>query len=93
MMIDWSVNLGNVLNIAFVVAGWIAVIVALRVKVDALTGRLITVEQELTKMVAVMVAQGRHDERLNAFSRELNDLARRHDELANRFNREHNGAS
>lgn len=92
-MIDWSVNLGNVLNIAFVVAGWIAVIVALRVKVDALTGRLITVEQELTKMVAVMVAQGRHDERLNAFSRELNDLARRHDELANRFNREHNGAS
>ena len=89
-MIDWNVSFGNLLNIAFVVAGWVAVIVALRVKVDALTGRLITVEQELTKVVAVMVAQGRHDERLNAFSRELSDLARRHDELANRFNRDHN---
>lgn len=86
-MFDWSVNLGNALTIVSFVAGGIIFIVTMRGRVDALAGRLTFVENEIRKLLEVLIEQGRHTERMLAMDQRVQTLAQRVDNLTNRINR------
>jgi hypothetical protein len=86
-MFDWSVNLGNALTIVSFIGGGIIFVVTIRGRVDALTGRITFVEQELRKMVEVLIMQGRHDERMAAMDARIQSQGQRLDTLTNRINR------
>lgn len=86
-MFDWTVNLGNALTIVSFIGGGIIFVVTIRGRVDALTGRISFVEQELKKLLEVLIEQTRHSERMTAMSARMLALEQRHDQLAERVNR------
>ncbi len=89
-MFDWSVNLGNALTIVSFIGGGIIFVVTMRGRVDALTGRISFVEQELRKLLEVLIEQGRHTERMAAMDMRIQAQGQRLDALANRVNRKLN---
>ncbi len=90
-MFDWSIGLGNILTIVVLGAGGIGFVYTLRGRVDGLSARILLMEKELTKMVEVLVQQGRHDERMAAMDLRLAAQGQRLDDLTRRFNYDHNG--
>lgn len=90
-MIDWTVNLGNLIGLAVVVLGGARFVYSLRSKVDELGKDIIAMQEQLRRMVDVLIEQGRHAERLSAIDSRINSLVARIDELTNRFNRVRNG--
>lgn len=86
-MFDWSVNLGNALTIASFIGGGIIFVTTIRGRVDALNGRIIFVEQELRKLLEVLIEQGRHSERMSAMDMRIQSQGQRLDSLTNRVNR------
>ena len=91
-MFDWSINLGNALTIVSFIGGGIIFVVTIRGRVDALTGRISFVEQELRKLLEVLIEQGRHTERMAAMDLRIQAQGQRLDMLTNRVNRRLNHA-
>lgn len=86
-MIDWSINFGHFLTIIVLGAGGIGFVYTMRGRIDALGERLGNTESELRKLVELQVAQGRHDERINAMDTRLVAQGQRIDETIARLNR------
>ena len=70
-MFEWSVNVGNLLTIVVLGLGGIGFVYTIRGRVDLLTAQMFALEMETRKLVDILVAQGRHDERLAALDRRL----------------------
>jgi hypothetical protein len=84
---DWSINFGHFLTIIVLGGGGIGFVWTIRGRVDALSERMLSLEYETKKLVDVLIAQGRQDERLTAMDQRMVAQGRRLDELAARFNR------
>ncbi len=86
-MIDWSINFGHFLTIIVLGSGGIGFVYTMRGRIDALGERLGSAENELRKLVELQVAQGRHDERINAMDARMIAQGQRIDENIARVNR------
>lgn len=86
-MFDWTVSIGNALTIISFIGGGIVFVVTVRNRVSSLAERMLSVETELTKLVAVLVQQGVHEERMRALDQRLAAQGQRLDETIVRFNR------
>lgn len=86
-MFDWSFNLGNALTIVSFVVGGVVFVVTMRGRVDALSGRITFVEEEIKKLLQVLIEQGRHTERMAALDARIFAQGQRLDSLTNRVNR------
>ena len=87
IMFDWSINFGHFLTIVVLGAGGLGFVWTIRGRVDALSDRMLGLESETKKLVDVLIAQGRQDERLTAMDQRTVAQGRRLDELNERFNR------
>lgn len=87
----WSISFGNFLTLIAMIAGGVAVTYTIRGRVDGLSGRMLAVEEKMEKLVQVLVAQGRHEERMVAMQQQINAQGSRLDELISRFNHFING--
>lgn len=81
MSFDWTVSIGHILTFLGFIFGGFGFVYAMRYEVrrvadgvEAMKGRMQSVENELKKMSDVLVELGRQDERLNAMDRRLDDL-------------------
>jgi hypothetical protein len=90
-MFDWTISLGNVINVLIVAGGGVLFVYSIRWKVDDLARDILEMQTQLKRMVDVLVEQGRHAERLAAMDSRIAAQGTRLDELTNRFNRDHNG--
>lgn len=55
-------------------------------KITSMSDRLVVLEQDLKKLIEVLIEQGRQEERLNAIAQSLVAQGIRLDTLTNRFN-------
>lgn len=91
MNFDWTVNFGNVINIVIIAGGGIVFLYSVRWRVDEPAKDIVAMQEQLKRMVDVLVEQGRHAERLTAMDDRIAAQGARLDELINRFNRGRNG--
>jgi len=87
IMFDWSINFGHFLTIVVLGAGGLGFVWTIRSRVDALWDRMKGLETETKKLVDILVAQGRQDEKLNAINMQMVLQGKRLDELSERFNK------
>ena len=83
----WTINFGHFLTILVLGAGGLGFVYTMRGRLDALSERMGGAESELRKLVDVLIAQGRHDERLNAADMRQLEQAKAIAELTSRVNR------
>jgi len=87
IMFDWSINFGHFLTIVVLGAGGLGFVWTIRGRVDALWDRMLGLESETKKLVDILIAQGRQDEKLNAINMQMVLQGKRLDELSERFNK------
>jgi hypothetical protein len=87
LMFDWSINIGHLITILVLGAGGVGFVYVLRGRVDHLSSRMLALEIETKKLIDVLIAQGRHDERLTAMDARMASQDRRLDEITDRLNR------
>ena len=85
----WSFNIGHLITIVSFLGGGLIFIGSTKTQLSDLSKRAEALEKELIKLVEVLINQGRHEERLNAFDQRLCGQGRRIEELESRFNRDH----
>lgn len=85
-MLEWTFSLGNALTIMSFLVGGSGLVYTIRGRVDAISVRLFSLENELKRMVDILVEQGRHAERMNAMDSRIANQGARLDDLTNRFN-------
>ena len=90
-MLDLTINLGNLLSIIVFVGGGIIFVTRVQGKVDALAIQVLSMEEEMKKLVEVLIQQGRHEERLAAMDQRMMAQGSRLDALLERVNRYING--
>lgn len=84
-MADWiGNNIGAIVTVALAVIGLVASIAKMSL-------RLASVEEQLKRLVDVLVEQGKHTERMASIEQRIAAQGVRLDELTNRFNRVRNG--
>lgn len=93
MIIDWSINLGNMLTICSFLVGGLYFVWAIKadtrvlaVRLDGVDKQFINVQDELKKMGEVLIAVARQDARLNAMDERLATQGKRLDDLSARVN-------
>ena len=86
-MLNWNIDIGNMLTIAAFLIGGILFVAQVRGRVDTLSSRMLAVEGEVKQLVAVLVQQGRHEERMAAHESQLSAQGRRLDQTIERLNR------
>lgn len=94
MVIEPDINVGNILTIVAFCVGGLVFIYTLRARVDVMNSgvenlakRVLGMEQQLVRLVDVLVEQGRQAERIAATDQRLLAQGGRIDELERRVNR------
>jgi len=82
---DWTINLGHILTVLSAVAGGYAFMVALRNKLEDLSVRVLKTEEQLVELVKVLIAQGKHETRMDAFDHRFNLQGERLDNALRRL--------
>lgn len=82
----WSLNFGHFLTILVLGAGGIGFAYTVRGRVDALSDRMLSVENNIKQLVEVLVQQGRMQERLKTIDERQLAEGRRVDDLTKRVN-------
>ena len=84
MVIDWTINIGNLLVIGGFLLGGLGFVYTIRADVNSLKGtevglaaRLVSVETELKKMTDVLISLARQDERLSAQDHRIDHVEQR----------------
>lgn len=86
-MFDWvSNNIGNIVSIVGMFAVGIGFLYSMKDKIDNMSTRLLVLEGELKKLIDVLIAQGRQEERISALDQRMVAQGIRLDDLAKRFN-------
>jgi hypothetical protein len=86
-MLDWSVNLGNLITVATVVGSILLGLGMLKARVRELGERMLAVEKNMERLVEVLVEQGRHEERMNSIDGRMLAQGARIDDLSRQLNR------
>lgn len=86
-MFDWFVNnVGNIISIIGMFAVGIGFLYSMKDKIDNMSTRLLVLEGELKKLIDVLIAQGRQEERIAALDQRMVAQGIRLDDLSKRFN-------
>lgn len=85
-MFDWTVNLGNVISIVSMFVIGIGFLYSMKTRIDSMANRLIVLEEDLKKLIDVLIAQGKQEERINALDQRMVAQGIRLDDLTKRFN-------
>lgn len=80
--LDWSLTFGNFLTIIVVIVGGTGFVYTIRGRVDGLSERMLSIENQMKQLVEVLIKQGRHDERMNAQQQQINSVQQRIDNLS-----------
>ena len=80
----WNFNAGQLITIVTIILGGVAFVYTIRGRVDALSERMLAVEESMKQLVQVLVQQGRHEERMNAMQTQVNQQGKRLDALLER---------
>jgi hypothetical protein len=86
-VIDWNISLGNALTIIILGAGGLGFIYSIRGRVDGLGDRMKTMEQQLIRLVDVLVEQRGQAVHISSIDGRILAQGARLDELERRFNR------
>lgn len=86
-MIDWSINLGNILTIGTLICSIAVFIMVIKDRVDALSKRMLLVEKKVDSMTEILVEQGRHEERMTAMDGRITRQAQAIDQLGQKLDR------
>lgn len=86
-MFDWQVSFGNVLTIAAFILGGSAFVWTMKSQIDLLGNRTEAMEDELKKLVQILINQGRQEERMNAIDHRMLAQGERLDSAIDRLNR------
>lgn len=76
MTVDWTISLGNILQIVSVLGGGLLVLVAIRMDVQNLKSDVTSIKAELKKIAEVMVITARQDERLKSQDERIKSVER-----------------
>lgn len=88
-MFDWvSNNFGNIISIVGMFAVGIGFLYTMKDKIDNMSTRLLVLEGELKKLIDVLIAQGRQEERISALDQRMVAQGIRLDALTDRFNKQ-----
>lgn len=74
--IEWTLTLGNIIQIAVIAGGGLLVLVMMRMDVGRLKDDIRDIQTEIKKMGDVLVALARTEERLTNQRREIDELRR-----------------
>lgn len=86
-MFDWVTNnVGNIVSIIGMFAVGIGFLYSMKDKIDNMSTRLLVLEGELKKLIDVLIAQGRQEERIAALDQRMVAQGIRLDDLSKRFN-------
>lgn len=86
-MFDWVANnVGNIISIIGMFAVGIGFLYSMKDKIDNMSTRLLVLEGELKKLIDVLIAQGRQEERISALDQRMVAQGIRLDDLSKRFN-------
>ncbi|MBZ5653195.1 MAG: hypothetical protein LAO18_22245 [Acidobacteriia bacterium] len=89
----WNFNAGQLITIVTIILGGVAFVYTIRGRVDALSERMLAVEESMKQLVQVLVQQGRHEERMNAMQTQVNQQGKRLDALLERVSLWINGVA
>lgn len=84
-LFDWTINLGHVITILAFLGGGYAFVIAMRNELSSLSKRVVAAEDKLTKLVEILVAQGKQEVRLDSMDQRLNLHGQRLDRALERF--------
>jgi len=87
MIVNWSVDIGNLLAVATFLITGTGVIYTIRESLKTLVLRVNLLESEVKKLSEILVALGRQEERLTAMDRRIDDLRRGKGFVLEDFNR------
>jgi tetrahydromethanopterin S-methyltransferase subunit G len=73
-MIDWTISVGNVVAAVGFVAGASGIVWALRADVKVMSSRLDSIENQVLKIVDVLVHIGRQDEQIKSVTHRVDKL-------------------
>lgn len=86
-MFDWVANnVGNIISIIGMFVVGIGFLYSMKDKIDNMSTRLLVLEGELKKLIDVLIAQGRQEERISALDQRMVAQGIRLDDLSKRFN-------
>lgn len=85
-MFDWTVNLSSIISIVGMLCIGIGFLYTTRDKLDNMAKRLETLEEDLKKLIDVLIQQGKQEERINALDQRMVAQGIRLDDLTKRFN-------
>ena len=80
MLIDWSINVGNILTIAGFIFGGMVLFAAMRTDIKGMTIRLTAVEVIVGKLSDMLVAMATATTRLDSHDHRLERLERQRDD-------------
>lgn len=86
MLFDWTVSIGNLLALGGFLISGIGFVYTMRGRLDGLSERLLELEREFQKLLDVLIAQGRQEERLIAIDQRVLTQGQRIDDLIRRVN-------
>lgn len=87
-MFDWTVNLGNLISIVSMFVIGIGFLYTMKNRIDSMANRLIVLEEDLKKLIDVLIQQGRQEERIDALDKRMIAQGIRLDSLTDRFNKQ-----
>lgn len=86
-MFDWTISVGNLTTIITFLVVASGTVYALRSRVDAISTRLLSFEQELKRLTDILIVQGRQDERMTAMDQRVVNQGLRLDDTIRRINK------
>lgn len=73
-MIDWTINVGTMIQIGVIVASIVAFIVAVKGDVGTVKGNISDIKQELKELRKVLTTQVDHDGRIERLEQDVRDM-------------------
>lgn len=86
MMFDWTISAGNLFTIGSFLVVASATVITLRNRVDSISIRLLSFENEIRRLTDILIAQGRQEERMNAMDARMVNQGARLDDMIKRYN-------
>lgn len=81
VMIEQTITIGNIIEIASILGGGLIVFVTLKSTVSNISDKVDGMQEEIKKLGEVLIAQGRFDEKLAGLDRRVSGHDRQLDEL------------
>lgn len=86
-MFDWTINLGHILTILALIGAVVVPAITIKNRVDAISVRIHSLDEEMKKLVDILVQQGRQEERMDGMDGRMLAQGMRIDDLIRKVDR------